>query len=90
MATTLESLLLAIQVFHSLVSVAFLKDDCYTDLTTLPMLYVCLFSEGHPDVIGSDGVATLEAYQSDLAYLKRKVLLPLPSAPHYSTSSLEV
>lgn len=30
--------------------------------------------EGHPDVIQSDGgLATPEAYQSDLAYLKRKV-----------------
>lgn len=32
-------------------------------------------SEAHPDVIQSDGVATLEGYQNDLAYLKRKVFL---------------
>ncbi|KAF8402446.1 hypothetical protein HHK36_013402 [Tetracentron sinense] len=31
------------------------------------------YPEAHPDVIQSDGVATLEAYQNDLAYLKRKV-----------------
>ncbi|XP_030528206.1 methylenetetrahydrofolate reductase 2-like [Rhodamnia argentea] len=31
------------------------------------------YPEGHPDVIGKDGVATLQAYQSELAYLKRKV-----------------
>ncbi|KAK4804005.1 hypothetical protein SAY86_003822 [Trapa natans] len=31
------------------------------------------YPEAHPDVIGSDGVATVETYQSDLAYLKRKV-----------------
>ncbi|KAK9287894.1 hypothetical protein L1049_016337 [Liquidambar formosana] len=31
------------------------------------------YPEAHPDVIQSDGVATLEGYQSDLAYLKRKV-----------------
>jgi methylenetetrahydrofolate reductase (NADPH) len=32
------------------------------------------YPEGHPDVIQSDGgLATPEAYQSDLAYLKRKV-----------------
>ncbi|XP_023545804.1 methylenetetrahydrofolate reductase 2-like [Cucurbita pepo subsp. pepo] len=30
------------------------------------------YPEAHPDVIGSNGVATLEGYQSDLAYLKRK------------------
>lgn len=31
------------------------------------------YPEAHPDVIQPDGLATLEAYQSDLAYLKRKV-----------------
>lgn len=31
------------------------------------------YPEAHPDVIGIDGVATLEGYHSDLAYLKRKV-----------------
>ncbi|CAN0922991.1 Methylenetetrahydrofolate reductase 1 [Linum grandiflorum] len=31
------------------------------------------YPEAHPDVIGSDGLATPEAYQSDLAYLKQKV-----------------
>ncbi|XP_015888576.1 methylenetetrahydrofolate reductase (NADH) 2 [Ziziphus jujuba] len=31
------------------------------------------YPEAHPDVIGSNGVASLEGYQSDLAYLKRKV-----------------
>ncbi|XVE84689.1 hypothetical protein DITRI_Ditri17bG0033600 [Diplodiscus trichospermus] len=31
------------------------------------------YPEAHPDAIGSDGVATPEAYQNDLAYLKRKV-----------------
>ncbi|GAB2227843.1 hypothetical protein Droror1_Dr00009670 [Drosera rotundifolia] len=30
------------------------------------------YPEAHPDVIGSDGVATLEGYASDLAYLKSK------------------
>ena len=38
---------------------------------------ILFFSEAHPDVIGSNGVATLEGYQSDLAYLKRKVTLIL-------------
>ncbi|GAB4825662.1 hypothetical protein Ancab_008535 [Ancistrocladus abbreviatus] len=31
------------------------------------------YPEAHPDAIGSDGVATPEAYANDLAYLKRKV-----------------
>ncbi|OMO88541.1 Methylenetetrahydrofolate reductase [Corchorus olitorius] len=31
------------------------------------------YPEAHPDAIGSDGVATPEAYQNDLEYLKRKV-----------------
>ncbi|MED6221279.1 Methylenetetrahydrofolate reductase 1 [Stylosanthes scabra] len=31
------------------------------------------YPEGHPDVIGSDGLATPESYQNDLAYLKSKV-----------------
>ncbi|GAB2265508.1 Methylenetetrahydrofolate reductase 1 [Dionaea muscipula] len=31
------------------------------------------YPEAHPDVIGSDGVATLEGYANDLAYLKSKV-----------------
>ncbi|KAJ8755170.1 hypothetical protein K2173_018968 [Erythroxylum novogranatense] len=31
------------------------------------------YPEAHPDVIGSDGVATPENYQKDLAYLKQKV-----------------
>lgn len=39
----------------------------------LLLLLIC--SEAHPDVIGSDGVASEEAYKNDLAYLKRKVLL---------------
>jgi len=30
-------------------------------------------SEAHPDVIGADGLATADGYQSDLAYLKSKV-----------------
>ncbi|GMN56080.1 hypothetical protein TIFTF001_025190 [Ficus carica] len=31
------------------------------------------YPEAHPDAIGSDGVATPEAYQNDLAYLKSKI-----------------
>nr|KJB37865.1 hypothetical protein B456_006G223600 [Gossypium raimondii] len=31
------------------------------------------YPEAHPDAIGSNGVATPEAYQSDLAYLKKKI-----------------
>ncbi|XP_030455972.1 methylenetetrahydrofolate reductase (NADH) 2-like [Syzygium oleosum] len=31
------------------------------------------YPEGHPDVIGNDGVVTLQAYQNELAYLKSKV-----------------
>ncbi|KAF8041418.1 hypothetical protein BT93_A0113 [Corymbia citriodora subsp. variegata] len=31
------------------------------------------YPEGHPDVIGSDGMASDEAYQNELTYLKRKV-----------------
>ncbi|GLT66065.1 hypothetical protein SLA2020_384580 [Shorea laevis] len=31
------------------------------------------YPEAHPDAIGSDGVASSEAYQKDLEYLKRKV-----------------
>ncbi|MCD7447271.1 Methylenetetrahydrofolate reductase 1 [Datura stramonium] len=30
-------------------------------------------AEAHPDVIPANGLATLEAYENDLAYLKRKV-----------------
>lgn len=32
-----------------------------------------MFAEAHPEVIGESGVATEEAYQKDLAYLKEKV-----------------
>ena len=35
--------------------------------------FVCYESEAHPDVIEADGLATPESYQSDLAYLKKKV-----------------
>lgn len=38
---------------------------------------ILYFSETHPDMIGSNGVATPEGYQSDLAYLKKKVTLIL-------------
>ncbi|ONK61756.1 uncharacterized protein A4U43_C08F33250 [Asparagus officinalis] len=31
------------------------------------------YPEAHPDMIDTDGVATLEAYNNDLTYLKRKV-----------------
>ncbi|GLT68105.1 hypothetical protein SLA2020_403640 [Shorea laevis] len=31
------------------------------------------YPEAHPDAIGSNGVASLEAYHNDLAYLKKKV-----------------
>ncbi|KAG9136205.1 hypothetical protein Leryth_003807 [Lithospermum erythrorhizon] len=31
------------------------------------------YPEGHPDIIASDGVAPLEAYTSELTYLKKKV-----------------
>ncbi|XP_061353076.1 methylenetetrahydrofolate reductase (NADH) 2-like [Gastrolobium bilobum] len=31
------------------------------------------YPEAHPDVIGSDGLAPVEGYQNDLAYLKSKV-----------------
>ena len=31
------------------------------------------YPEAHPDAIGTDGLASPEAYQSDLAYLKKKV-----------------
>lgn len=31
------------------------------------------YPEAHPDAIAADGLASPEAYQSDLAYLKRKV-----------------
>ncbi|KAF3441393.1 hypothetical protein FNV43_RR15307 [Rhamnella rubrinervis] len=31
------------------------------------------YPEAHPDVIGSNGLASLEGYQNDLAYLKKKV-----------------
>lgn len=44
-----------------------------------------LLPEAHPDVIGSNGVATPEGYQSDLAYLKKKVtliLIPFPLFLH--------
>lgn len=34
-----------------------------------------MFVEAHPDAIGPDGVATVEAYQNDLLYLKKKVFL---------------
>lgn len=31
------------------------------------------YPEAHPEVIGENGLATIEAYQNDLAYLKKKV-----------------
>ncbi|EXB68652.1 putative methylenetetrahydrofolate reductase [Morus notabilis] len=36
------------------------------------------YPEAHPDAIGSDGVATPEAYEKDLAYLKSKARSFLP------------
>lgn len=39
-----------------------------------------LIAEAHPEVIGEGGVATEEAYQKDLAYLKQKVVF---SHKHY-------
>jgi hypothetical protein len=44
-------------------------------------------SEAHPDAIGSDGFATPEDYQKDLAYLKQKVLifLYLRKQMHFSS-----
>lgn len=39
-------------------------------------------SEAHPDVIGNDGLAPLEGYQNDLAYLKSKVSF-LNQNPHF-------
>ena len=50
------------------------KIDFMSLLLIIFYLYF-LCSEAHPDVIGSNGVASLEAYHNDLAYLKRKVLL---------------
>lgn len=35
--------------------------------------WLALKPEAHPDAIGTDGLASPEAYQSDLAYLKKKV-----------------
>lgn len=32
-----------------------------------------LHAEAHPDAIGENGLATLEAYHKDLVYLKQKV-----------------
>ena len=40
----------------------------------LIQFFLSFFLEGHPDVIGNYGVATPESYQSDLAYLKSKVI----------------
>lgn len=37
--------------------------------------------EAHPDVIGENGLATNEAYQSDLEYLKKKVCFFFPQLP---------
>ena len=45
--------------------------DVYSSLVA--DFFYCLVAEAHPEVIGEDGVATPEAYEKDLAYLKEKV-----------------
>jgi len=80
MATTLALLLLATLVwlfltfltchFHSFLQ--FEVSDIASSNKTPSFI-----SEAHPDMIDSNGVATLEAYNNDLAYLKKKVYLHL-------------
>ena len=79
MATTLALRLLVIQVcclcyhlFNFLITFFFVL-FCSSFHHHLLTLILSFSSEAHPDVIGADGLATAEGYQSDLAYLKSKV-----------------
>lgn len=58
-----------------LLSSRFLGLVCYLGLIIFLTFFFVLVgeSEAHPDAIGNDGVASAEAYQNDLDYLKRKV-----------------
>ncbi|KAG6499570.1 hypothetical protein ZIOFF_039360 [Zingiber officinale] len=47
---------------------------CALDLLSMEIILVSLLLEAHPDMIQGDEGATLEAYNSGLAYLKRKTL----------------
>jgi len=78
MVTTLALQSLVIQVSHfSLFSTSlshYVK--CFSALFSIIILSYNLLTfspEAHPDVIGSDGLATAEGYQKDLEYLKSKV-----------------
>lgn len=77
MVITLASLLLVTQVFiifFTFVVVVVMKEYLFFCFHISDFcLHLC--SEGHPDTIGPDGVASNESYQSDLLYLKKKVSL---------------
>lgn len=55
---------------------------------TIICSYILLsfFSEAHPDMIGSDGLATPEGYQNELAYLKSKVISLIQNTASYIPS----
>ncbi|KAG6510265.1 hypothetical protein ZIOFF_028274 [Zingiber officinale] len=50
------------------------QDKCSIFELSMEIILVSLLLEAHPDMIQGDEGATLEAYNSDLAYLKRKTL----------------
>ena len=48
---------------------------CEASMTIHDLVHKLFIAEAHPDAIGSDGIATEDAYRKDLEYLKKKVLL---------------
>lgn len=78
MVITLASLLLVTRVFiifFTFVVVVVMKEYFFFVCFHSSDFCLHLCSEGHPDTIGPDGVASNESYQSDLLYLKKKVSL---------------
>ncbi|KAF2325548.1 hypothetical protein GH714_030194 [Hevea brasiliensis] len=74
MATTLALLSLVIQVLKAILGFLLCPILLHYPQKIISLCSSVIFlSEAHPDMIGSDGVATPENYQKDLEYLKRKV-----------------
>lgn len=71
--------LLLLLLFSTMLSLSVMFVFSFFVYSSIPLSFSLIFSlsfssEAHPDVIASDGVAPLEGYQNDLAYLKSKVL----------------
>ncbi|KAF2325621.1 hypothetical protein GH714_031264 [Hevea brasiliensis] len=74
MATTLALLSLVIQVLKAILGFLLCPILLHYPQKIISLCSSAIFrSEAHPDMIGSDGVATPENYQKDLEYFKRKI-----------------